>query len=78
MGSNVTVWRHIGGGEGGDRLGCSTPCVMCRPVLVSFDMTVHCNTDSRGGQYHGKLDDAGAPPSVLTSKQKMRWNKEYV
>jgi len=48
---------------------CSVPCVLCRKVLIKFDIQVRCILPS-GECYVGKMDDAWAPESHLTSGQR--------
>ena len=67
FGGDVTVWRVLSDG----RLGCSVPCVLCRRALVRRDLRVHAVLPD-GAWFHGRLTDAGAPPSRATSGQVYR------
>jgi hypothetical protein len=48
--------------------GCSIPCVFCRRLIISFDLSVVCTTMS-GEVFKGKMTDSNAPSSKLTSGQ---------
>lgn len=55
-------------------VGCSVPCVFCARAIVRLDLKVHVVVfnDKQQKVFHGRLTDAGAPSSKLTSGQRKR------
>lgn len=69
-GGDMTVWRPVRS-AGSEGFGTSTPCVLCRRMLLAFGVRVHCMT-ADGHWFHGHLDEPGAPTSLPTSGQLRR------
>jgi hypothetical protein len=64
-GPDLVVWRTLQDGS----YGCATPCVLCQREVLRYDFRVHCPLSSQQW-YVGRLDDAGAPVSKLTTSQR--------
>ena len=62
---HITRMRKDGG------LGCSVPCILCKQLILKFDLRVICHT-AEGDVYDGKMDAEDAPVSKFTSGQKRK------
>jgi hypothetical protein len=73
LGPDITTWRI---GASGDFVS-SFPCVLCRRELVRFGFRLSCPIGN-GHFFSGRLDDATAPASKLTTQQRLAIQSKQV
>lgn len=70
-GSQLCIWRYTCDGA----LGCSVPCVLCKPQLQKFGLRVTCVLAS-GAVFSGHLHEDSAPVSKPTLSQRINLFKK--
>ena len=66
VGPDISTWRVRADGS----LGSSVPCTLCRREIIRFGFRLTCAVNA-SAVFHGRLSDAGAPQSKLTSQQRL-------